>query len=65
MKDEQTWKVWSDDLAELLKILLLHSLQIPQKLAAATKSQITLLRLQKEFRLHEDPKKFFKELHLP
>ena len=51
-------KVWSDDLAESLKIQLLHSLQIPQKLAEATKSQITLNCLLKELRLHGDQRRF-------
>ena len=61
MKVEHTWNVWSDDLTESLKILLLRSLQILHKLAAGTKSQITVIRLLKELHLQEDQIRFTSE----
>jgi len=42
----------------LLKIILLRSLQITQKLATATKSQRTLTHLLKDICLHEDQSRF-------
>ena len=57
MKEKQIWKVWSGDLAKLLKILFFHLLQIPQKETATDKSQSTksLLSIQSYL---EDQKRF-------
>ena len=52
------WKVWLEDLKCPLKTLLFRSLQIPQKIVAATKSQAILTSLLKEVCRQENQKVF-------
>ena len=54
MNEEQAWKVWTDGLTKLLNILLFLSLQIPQNIEAAPKSQRTRLLLVKASNLQVD-----------